>query len=520
LNSGKYFAALVLIAAFAAPAFAAPASAAPASAAPASAAPSWPVTSFNPEPYTDDLTLPMPCGGAMAFRPVAVPASGPIGDVAVPLGAAGSPPQDYNDGQRGAFLAAPFTAASGPPIYWIGKYDVTTAQYAAMSGHCPSGTPAALPQTGVSWFDAVAFTAAYSSWLLANAPQSLPARGNSKAFIRLPTETEWEYAARGGLAAGAAYLAQSWAPAAQMGDYAVAGEPYSAGPSPIGSRKPNPLGLYDMLGNAGQWMFDLYQFTRLGRLSGLTGGLVIRGGNYTTPIADLSTSARAEVLPFDPDTGQPTKLADVGFRVVIGVTTGDDAARAAALRQALAQANAEKVNPTLYPLQALPGLENDTADPQMRLGLQAVGDALNKARASTLQEQIDSAVSMTYAIYKIKRDTDVLRVLYTDPEFADLRVHQNYIQSQQNLARIDDSVKRLVDAYSASLQSLVASQPQTAIDAAIAAERAQLQTNADPRLAFVGLTQAFLDKMSQGGFINNDDMLNTIANVANVVPMK
>ncbi len=480
------------------------------------AAPSWPIASYDPEPYTDDLILPMPCGGAMVFRPVAVPASAsPISDIPVPLGAAASPPEDYNDGQHGAFLAAPFKTPAGLPVYWVGKYDVTGAQFAAISGHCPNGAISALPQTEVTWFDAVAFTAAYSSWLLTHAPQTLPANGNSKGFIRLPTETEWEYAARGGIAVpGPVYLAQSWAPASQMGDYAVAGEDYSAGPSPIGSRKSNPLGLYDMLGNTDQWMFDLYQFTRLGRLSGLTGGFVIRGGNYTTPIADLSTSARLEVLPFDPGTGQPSKLANIGFRVVIGVTTGDDAARAAAIRQALQQANAAKVNPTLYPLQALPGLMNDTADPQMRLGLQAVGNALNKARASTLQEQIDSAVSMTYAIYKIKRDTDVLRVLYSSPEFADLRLQQNYTQSQQNLARIDDSVKRLVDAYSGSLQSLVASQPQTAIDAAIAAEQAQLQTSADPRLAFLGLTQSFLDKMSQGGFINNDDMLNAIAAVA------
>jgi hypothetical protein len=484
-------------------------------AAPSVAAPGWPVASYNPQPYTDDLTLPMPCGGAMVFRPIAVPSpAGPISDVAIPLGSVGSAPGDYNDGEHGAFLAAPFPYKPGLTIFWMGKYTVTQSQFAAMAGNCPAGVVSALPQTDISWFDAIAFTSAWSSWLLKNDPDALPAQGNSKGFIRLPTEAEWEYAARGGVAVqGATYLQNTWVPQNQLGDYAVAGEASSASPSAIGSRKANPLGLYDMLGNVQQWMLDLYQFTRLGRLSGLTGGFVIRGGSYSTPLDALSSAARLEVPPFDPATGQPAKLADTGFRVVIGVATGDDATRAASLSQALIAAANARINPNKMPLEALPGLEADTADPEMREGLNAVGIALNKARANTLHEEIDSAISMTYAIHKIKRDTDTLRVMYTSPEFANMRQDASYQQAMQVLALEQDNLRRLVDAYSGSLQSIVASAPAAAIDQAIATEQNQMTASADPRRVFVPITQSFLDKMAQGSIINDDDLLTAIAAV-------
>jgi len=478
-------------------------------------APSWPQNSYNPDPATGDLTLPMPCGGAMVFRPVPVPATGsPIDDLAVLLGNFHGPVDDYNDGAHGAFIAAPFPASSGPPVFWLGKYTVTQAQYAAMSGHCPA-TISNLPQTSISWFDAVGFTQQYSSWLLGNSPGALPVRGSSIGFIRLPTETEWEFAARGGESVPpSTYLASAWVPPEQLGDYAVAGQGPGAGPSPIGSKEANPLGLYDMLGNVDQWTLNLYNFTRLGRLSGLTGGFVIRGGNYATPLADLSTAARWEVLPFDPATGEATKLSELGFRVMIGVAIGDTPARAASMRQALNAAAAARVDPTQQPLQALPELEDDSADPEIRIGLQAVGAALAKARADTLHQQIDSVISLTYAIYKIQMDTHTLLEIYQSALFADM----NRTPALQALAVDNDNLKRMVDAYSATLQSIIAYAPRPDIDQAVAIERGQMQADADPRLAFVNLTQGFLDQMSGGAFLTSEDLLATIKSVPTAQP--
>src|ERR1700689_3917963 len=142
-----------------------------AAAAAAAAATPWPEPTYNPDPAPGDLTLPMPCGGSMVFRPVAVPDAGsPIDDTAVLLGNPASSADDYNDGGHGAFLAAPFPTSSGPPVYWIGKYDVTVGQMQALPGTCTASTVSTLPQTGCSWYDATSFGAAYSSWMLTNNP--------------------------------------------------------------------------------------------------------------------------------------------------------------------------------------------------------------------------------------------------------------------------------------------------------------------------------------------------------------
>lgn len=483
------------------------------------AAPTWPHGAYDPHPAQGDLVLPMPCGGAMVFRPVAVPTSGaPIDDVAVSLGTTNSPPEAFNDGAHGAFLAAPFPQPSGTAVYWIGKYDVTQGQYATLTGQCPAGAPSILPQTKVSWFDAVNASAAYSAWLLVNAGGELPAHGNVKGFVRLPTEAEWEYAARGGTAVPqAVYAAKAWVPDDELADYVVAG---TAQISPVGSRKPNPLGLYDMLGDASQWMLDMYRFTRLGRMSGLSGGFVMRGGGYATPLASLSIAARTEVLPFDPYTGQATKLNDTGFRLIITAAIGDDEARAGMLRQELSAAAAARVNPAQQPLAALPWLKQDTPDPVMQKALSAMGNALTAARGADLRNEIASALSLTYAIYKIQRDNNVMKVIYTSPEFADLRQSDDYNAAMQALARSDDALRRMVGAYASLLQSIATEASAADIDGAIDQERKTMTVDADPRLAFAGLTQAFLDKMASGQFIAGSDMLVAISAVKPAAPSK
>jgi CheY-like chemotaxis protein len=141
----------------------------------------WPAEFWNPKPLADDLILPMPCGGAMVFRPVPTPlGQGLLADRPAMLGQAYAE-TNYSEFLRQSFIAGPFRGAdaAAPPRYYIGKYEVTRDQYSAATAEaCP--TPAAagrLPQADIAWHEAIAFTMRYSAWLARNARDALPPGG-------------------------------------------------------------------------------------------------------------------------------------------------------------------------------------------------------------------------------------------------------------------------------------------------------------------------------------------------------
>jgi formylglycine-generating enzyme required for sulfatase activity len=109
------------------------------------------------------------------------------------------------------------------------------------SGAPPVGT-ANLPVTAVSWHAAVA----YCQWLSRRVQPSLP---GFNFAARLPSEAEWEWAARGGIR-GMPY------PLGGKPGGAVFFKPGIAGPSPAGTSEPNAYGLRDMLGNVWEWCAD------------------------------------------------------------------------------------------------------------------------------------------------------------------------------------------------------------------------------------------------------------------------
>lgn len=125
--------------------------------------------------------------------------------------------------------------------FYIGKYEVTQAQWIAIMGTNPSKNVGNnLPVGSVSWDDVQIFIK----------------KLNAKTGMdyRLPTEAEWEYAARGGKYRSP-YITSGSDRIEEVG-WSEADDIYNS--QPVGSRLPNALGIYDMSGNLWEWCQDWY----------------------------------------------------------------------------------------------------------------------------------------------------------------------------------------------------------------------------------------------------------------------
>jgi len=152
------------------------------------------------------------------------------------------------------------------------------------------------PVVTVSWFDATA----YCEWL---------SRVTGLRY-RLPTEAEWERAARGGIE-GQPY---PWgdAPPESLPDYALR---WKTGPEPVGRYAPNAYGLFNMGDNVHEWCADWYDPHYYGRSpdrnpQGPTAGTrrASRGGSWRHHIKVTRSAARSSIPP-------EFKYADYGFRL-------------------------------------------------------------------------------------------------------------------------------------------------------------------------------------------------------------
>jgi formylglycine-generating enzyme required for sulfatase activity/predicted Ser/Thr protein kinase len=223
-------------------------------------------------------------------------------------------------GAAGAF-EQPAHAVSIARPFGLGVYEVSVAEFAqyAASGAYPAGSCETYdrtwaPQAGRSWSDpgftqGASYPVACVSWRDAQGYAAWLSQKTGKHY-RLPSESEWEYAARAGSA-----LPYPWSePAAACADANLADrsaeqkypgwtvEPCSDGyvySAPVGSFRPNAFGLYDMLGNVAEWVADCWHCSERG----------LRGGSWFTSPERVSVSARNR-FPDD------YRSNSVGFRLV------------------------------------------------------------------------------------------------------------------------------------------------------------------------------------------------------------
>ena len=125
--------------------------------------------------------------------------------------------------------------------FYLGKYEVTQEQWETVMGNNPSRFKGAKrPVESVSWNDCQKFLAALQ-------------RSTGRQFS-LPTEAQWEYACRAG-------TKTQWScgnDEALLNEYAWSGANTGGTTHAVGEKKPNAWGLYDMLGNVGEWTADWY----------------------------------------------------------------------------------------------------------------------------------------------------------------------------------------------------------------------------------------------------------------------
>ncbi len=185
--------------------------------------------------------------------------------------------------------------------FYLGKYLVTQEQWEAVMGNNPSHFKGPKnPVEMVSWDDCQQFLGKLNA-----------KAGSGAGKFQLPTEAQWEYACRAGSKTKYCFGDDE----SKLGEYAWYDANSGNKTHPVGEKKPNAWGLYDMHGNVWEWCQDwwkdgYYKESRVDDPTGAATGSsrVLRGGSWGNPARGCRSADR--------DYGGPGICADIlGFRV-------------------------------------------------------------------------------------------------------------------------------------------------------------------------------------------------------------